>query len=65
MKYLDRLIKSLKQLIDSLVWLGMLIAWIFGIALSTSVLDAILAILLPPYAWVLLVQALLKHWGLL
>jgi hypothetical protein len=57
MKYLDRLI-------DSLVYLAMLIAWIFGIALATGA-NILGAVLLPPYAWVLLAQALLRHWGLL
>jgi predicted membrane protein len=64
MKYLDRLIKSLEHLIDSLVFLAMLIAWIFGVALAPG-WDVVAALFFPPYAWVLLAQALLKHWGLL
>jgi hypothetical protein len=64
MKYLDQLIKSLEHLIDSLVYLGMLAAWVFGIALATGA-NIVGAVLLPPYAWVLLAQALLRHWGLL
>jgi len=56
--------KYLGELIDCLMTLSMLVAWIFGIAISTNFLDAILAILLPPYAWILLAEALLKHWGL-
>jgi len=56
MKYLDRLI-------DSLVYLAMLIAWIFGVALAPS-WHTVTAAFFPPYAWVLLAQALLKHWGL-
>ena len=57
MKHLDRLIKNL-------VYLGMLVAWVFGIALATG-WSLVGAVLFPPYAWVLLAQALLRHWGLL
>jgi hypothetical protein len=64
MKYLDQLIKSLEDLINSLVYLGMLIAWIFGVALAPG-WNTVTAAFFPPYAWVLLAQALLKHWGLL
>lgn len=75
MKYLGKLIDCLMtlnmvvasilgKLIGHLAFLSMLVAWIFGIAISTNFLDAILAVLLPPYAWILLAEALLKHWGL-
>lgn len=56
--------KHLNHLIENLVYLVMLVAWVFGIALAHGV-NIVGAVLLPPYAWVLLAQVLLRHWGLL
>jgi hypothetical protein len=57
--------KSLKDLIENLACLGLMVAWVLGVALAPGFWNVIGATFFPPYAWVLVAQASLRHYGLL
>lgn len=42
-----------------------IVTWLIGTAIAQGFWQTIFAVLLPPYAWYLLVERAMKVWGLL
>ena len=55
--------KLLEMLIEAVFTLITLVTWIFGIALALNHGNLFLALIFPPYAWVLFASAVLPHAG--
>lgn len=53
----------MKELIEAVAYLLILTAWLAGIAIAKGVISTTMAILLPPYAWYLIVEASLRKAG--
>ena len=55
----------MNTLIEAAIMSVVILTWLMGTAIAQGFWQTTFAVLLPPYAWYLLVERAMKVWGLL